>query len=70
MSGVFDVLLGISTPLKVAWTVWLAWAAGQAVWFRRGREVVLPPMAPEGRAARKPRPDPAPAAELSEAAPV
>jgi hypothetical protein len=69
VTDVIDVLLGISAPLKLAWAVWLAWAAGQAAWHRRGREVVLPPMAPEGRAARKPRTDRAPA-ELSDAAPV
>lgn len=66
MGSYIDIVLGISTPLKIAWGVWVAWAAGQVAWYRRGRVVVLPRMLPTPRPTRKPQP----AAELSEATPV
>ncbi len=69
MGNYIDIVFGISMPLKIAWGVWVAWAAGQVAWYRRARVVVLPRMLPTPKPVRKQQ---AAAAqpELSEAAPV
>lgn len=65
MGNSLDVVLGISMPLKIAWCVWVAWAAGQVAWYRRARIIVLPRMLPTPKPVRTRQP-----AELSDAAPV
>ena len=34
MFELLDVLDAFSTPLKVAWVVWLAWGVAQVFWYR------------------------------------
>jgi hypothetical protein len=37
MFELMDVLDAFSTPLKVAWVVWLAWGVAQIFWYRHER---------------------------------
>ena len=67
MGNYIDIIFGISRPLKIAWGVWVAWAAGQVAWYRRARVVVLPRMLPTPKPVRKQAPA---APEISEPAPV
>jgi hypothetical protein len=57
MTNLIELAGGMSIAVKVAWVVLVLWAAGQIVWYRRGRETVLPPMAPTPRrpASRRPQ---------------
>ncbi|HEY6211972.1 MAG TPA: hypothetical protein VIW45_06785 [Vicinamibacterales bacterium] len=41
-----------STPLAIAWVVWIAWLAGQIVWYRRA----IAEPEPAAFVAREPRP--------------
>jgi hypothetical protein len=34
MAELFDILDALTTPLKVAWVVWIAWGVGQVYWYR------------------------------------
>jgi hypothetical protein len=34
MAELLDVLDAFSTPLRVAWVVWLAWGVAQIFWYR------------------------------------
>lgn len=45
-----DILDAFTTPLKVAWVVWIAWGVGQVFWFRYERR----PQTHRPAAARKP----------------
>jgi hypothetical protein len=49
MTNLIELAGGVSVAVKVAWAVLLLWTAGQCVWYRRSRVVVLPPMAPTPR---------------------
>ena len=49
MMHVLELVGGLSIAVKVAWAVLLLWTAGQVYWYRQGRMIVLPPMAPESR---------------------
>ena len=52
MAELLDVLDAFSTPLKVAWVVWLAWGVAQIYWYRyerssqRANRSVAPPKKP------------------------
>jgi hypothetical protein len=35
MELVITLVMGLSTPVKMAWIAWLLWAAAQVLWFRR-----------------------------------
>lgn len=37
MAELLDILDAFSTPLKVAWVVWLAWGIAQIFWYRYER---------------------------------
>ena len=37
MFELLDILDAFSTPLKVAWVVWLAWGVAQVFWYRYER---------------------------------
>lgn len=71
MSNVLEIVFAISTPMQVGWVVVSLWAVGQIVWWRRGRVVVLPPMAPSPRRKQAPIHVPSEAAHTDhEAAPI
>jgi hypothetical protein len=53
MSEVLDVANAFTTPLKVAWVVWVAWGIGQVYWYRFERASAAAPRSPSG--ARVPR---------------
>lgn len=54
MTELLDVANAFSTPLKVAWIVWLAWGIGQAYWFKHERANAAAPKLPKApRAPRK-----------------
>ena len=54
MTELLDVANAFSTPLKVAWIVWLAWGIGQAYWFKHERaNAAAPTLAKAPRAPRK-----------------
>jgi hypothetical protein len=55
MTNVLELASGISIAVKVAWAILLLWTGGQIYWYRQGREIVLPPMRPEGRRSTSPR---------------
>jgi hypothetical protein len=38
MFELLDILDAFSTPLKVAWVVWLAWGVAQVFWYRYERK--------------------------------
>jgi hypothetical protein len=52
MFELLDILDAFTTPLKVAWVVWLAWGVGQVFWFRYERRPQVANRA--GAAGRKP----------------
>jgi hypothetical protein len=72
MTEALDVLNAFSTPLKVAWVVWLAWGVGQVFWYQRDRVAVAPPPLPlpRPRPRRPVRPVEARAAEAAPPAPA
>lgn len=37
MFELLDILDAFTTPLKVAWVVWIAWGVGQIFWYRYER---------------------------------
>ena len=37
MAELLEVVDAFSTPLRVAWVVWLAWGVAQIFWYRRER---------------------------------
>lgn len=37
MFELLDILDAFTTPLKVAWVVWIAWGIGQIFWYRHER---------------------------------
>jgi len=37
MAELIDVMDAFSTPLKVAWAVWLTWGVAQVYWYRQER---------------------------------
>jgi hypothetical protein len=37
MAELLDILDAFTTPLKVAWVVWIAWGVGQVFWYRYER---------------------------------
>ena len=49
MTNLLEMTGGLSIALKAAWAVLLLWSAGQYMWYRQARVVVLPPMAPSPR---------------------
>jgi hypothetical protein len=51
MFELLDILDAFTTPLKVAWVVWLAWGIGQIFWYRYERR---PQPARAAARARKP----------------
>jgi hypothetical protein len=51
MAELLDILNAFTTPLKIAWVVWLAWGIGQVFWYRYERK---PQAAAARTAARKP----------------
>ena len=56
MNEVMDVASAFTTPLKVAWIVWLAWGIGQMAWYRHQRAHAMAPKASArpSRAASRP----------------
>jgi hypothetical protein len=38
MFELLDILDAFTTPLKVAWIVWIAWGVGQIFWYRYERK--------------------------------
>jgi hypothetical protein len=38
MAELLDILDALTTPLKIAWVVWLAWGIGQVFWYRHERK--------------------------------
>ena len=55
MINVLELAGGMSIAVKVAWAILLLWTGAQIYWYRQGREIVLPPMRPEGRRSTSPR---------------
>jgi hypothetical protein len=53
VNEILDVANAFTTPLKVAWVVWLAWGIGQVYWYRFERASAAAPTLPSG--ARVPR---------------
>ncbi len=51
MFELLDILDAFTTPLKVAWVVWIAWGVGQIFWYRYERR---PQAARPPASARKP----------------
>jgi len=56
MTELLDVMDAFSSPLKLAWGVWLAWGIGQVFWYCQERQA----SAPGSRPARAARPAPVP----------
>jgi hypothetical protein len=57
MLEILDIVNAFPEPLKAAWVAWLAWGAGQIVWYRRGRVPVVKALpAPRPRPRRPPKP--------------
>jgi hypothetical protein len=49
MRDLLFVVAGLSTPVKVAWAVWMLWGVGQLLWYRRSRtqdSAYVPPYVP------------------------
>jgi hypothetical protein len=51
MAELLDIVEALSTPLKLAWAVWLAWGVAQVFWYRYERK---PRPARQAVPARKP----------------
>jgi hypothetical protein len=60
IAELLDVANAFTTPLKVAWVVWLAWGIGQVYWYRferaRAAAVTSPSSARVPRRTVPPRP--------------
>jgi hypothetical protein len=56
LDEIVDVVEALSTPLKTAWVLWLAWGVVQVVWYRVGRAHPAKTHVLARRAARKPAP--------------
>ena len=54
MAELLDVLNAFTTPLKMAWVVWLAWGSGQVFWYRYERRPQVATHKPATSSARKP----------------
>lgn len=58
MNELMDVANAFTTPLKVAWIVWLAWGIGLLAWYRHQRAQAMAPKAsprPARRTSRQSR---------------
>lgn len=53
MGELLDITNAFTTPLKVAWVVWLVWGIGQIAWYRHERVHAMTPKFPLRRAARR-----------------
>ena len=65
---VISLVMGLSLPVKMAWIVWLLWAAAQVFWFRRSR--VAQPALSLSIPSPRPRPREVPKRKSSPALPV
>lgn len=54
MAELLDVLNALTTPLKIAWVVWIAWGIGQVFWYRYERRPQAAVKRPVTLPARKP----------------
>ena len=54
MAELLDVLDAFSTPLKIAWVVWIAWGVGQLFWYRYERKPQVAASKPPASPVRKP----------------
>lgn len=63
MAELLDVMDAFSSPLKLAWGVWLAWGIGQIFWYRQERRASAPGSRPARAARPVPEPRPAPRAD-------
>ncbi len=52
MVDILDIVNAVPAPLRAAWALWIAWGAGQIIWYRRARVVPVVASLP----ARRPRP--------------
>jgi len=57
MAELIDVMDAFSTPLKLAWGVWLTWGVAQIFWYRHERQASARPArpSPPARAVAAPR---------------
>ena len=54
MAELLDILDAFTTPLKIAWVVWLAWGIGQVFWYRHERRPRVASNKPASSPVRKP----------------
>ena len=64
MHELLDVANAFSTPIKMAWIMWLAWGIGQVYWLKHERrQAIAPKLARAPRPVRRPAPKREKAAE-------
>jgi hypothetical protein len=54
MANLLDILDAFTTPLKIAWVVWLAWGVAQIFWYRYERKPHIARKTPAAAPARQP----------------
>jgi hypothetical protein len=54
MAELLDVLDAFTTPLKIAWVVWIAWGVAQIFWYRYERKPHVARRTPAAAPARQP----------------
>ncbi len=59
MADVIATVNALPPAVRAGWVIWVAWAAAQVLWYRRGRAEALAAKAPAPPAARR-RPEPRP----------
>jgi hypothetical protein len=63
VADVITTVNALPLAIKAGWLIWVAWAAAQALWYRRARvagSVAQAPVAPAARRRPEARPDPRP----------